>query len=112
MTFSTFAIGVAAGFFAARLLDPGVARDTGGGRRVGARRSASRRDDRYTGAHAAGPDRPNVAERMRDDRRTGSPVAGDSALADSVREGNLFASASQRGETPVTPGLPDFARGA
>lgn len=112
MTFRTFAVGVAAGFFAARVLDQGFVRDAVGERRRGAGMPLSRRGGRYTGARAGGPERPNQAERMRDDQRTGGPIAGDSPMAESVREGHLFSSASQRGETPQAAGLPDFARGA
>jgi hypothetical protein len=49
---------------------------------------------------------PNEAERLRDEGLVGSPTAT------AMPSDDLFSSSSQRGEEPVTPGLPDLTRGA
>ena len=53
------------------------------------------------GMPSEGAQSPNAAERL-----------VDGGLAGSTQEADLFGSNSQRGEEPITPGLPDLMRGA
>jgi hypothetical protein len=55
---------------------------------------------------------PNAAERLADEALSGSPTGPGSRMAANGLGEDLFSSASQRGEEPVTPGLPDLTRGA
>jgi hypothetical protein len=51
-------------------------------------------------------DSPNAAERLHDENRLRSPVYAANGSEE------LFSSSSQRGEEPLSAGLPDLTRGA